>query len=174
MFLTLQSGINVGPTFINFGFFSKPYSLIKGPTLIKFWKKSEKKYKFWLQTILFRIKIGQLFQALRLFRKLWLLFLSNFPGSMFIPFPTFIPDSRVIYLDWLNLVPFSTEAFLVSDILGTPPQSLLNQLQFMMDAKVHGYSRWYSVTRVITLQESISLFSFITLCSNFRVRNFPF
>ena len=26
---TLASGINVGPTFINFGFFSRPYSLIR-------------------------------------------------------------------------------------------------------------------------------------------------
>ena len=30
------AGINIGPTFINFGGFSRPYSLIKGPTLIKF------------------------------------------------------------------------------------------------------------------------------------------
>ena len=26
---TLASGIDVGPTFINFGFFSRPYSLIR-------------------------------------------------------------------------------------------------------------------------------------------------
>ena len=32
----LQSGINVGPTFINFEFFSRPYSLLKGPTFINF------------------------------------------------------------------------------------------------------------------------------------------
>ena len=33
---TLYSGINVGPTLINFGLFSRPYNLIKGPTFIKF------------------------------------------------------------------------------------------------------------------------------------------
>ena len=38
---TLQSGINVGPTLINFGFFSRPYNLIKGPTFIKFWNFSQ-------------------------------------------------------------------------------------------------------------------------------------
>jgi hypothetical protein len=27
--LTLASGIDVGPTFINFGFFSRPYGLIR-------------------------------------------------------------------------------------------------------------------------------------------------
>ena len=35
---TLASGIDVGPMFINFGTFSRPYSLIKGPTLINFLK----------------------------------------------------------------------------------------------------------------------------------------
>ena len=29
-------GINVGPTFINFGFFSRPFRLIPGPTFIRF------------------------------------------------------------------------------------------------------------------------------------------
>ena len=32
-----KSGIDVGPTVINLAFFSRPYSLIKGPTFIKFW-----------------------------------------------------------------------------------------------------------------------------------------
>ena len=36
--LTLASGIDVGPTFINFGLFARPYRLIKSPTFIKFWK----------------------------------------------------------------------------------------------------------------------------------------
>ena len=35
--ISLQSGINVGPTFINLRLFSRPYSLIKCPTFIKFW-----------------------------------------------------------------------------------------------------------------------------------------
>ena len=35
--LTLESGIDVGPTVINLAFFSSPYSLIKGPTFINFW-----------------------------------------------------------------------------------------------------------------------------------------
>ena len=34
---TLNSGIDVGPSFINFGFFSKPYGLIKCPTFIDLW-----------------------------------------------------------------------------------------------------------------------------------------
>ena len=33
---TLDSGIDVGPRFINFGFFSWPYGLIKSPTFIIF------------------------------------------------------------------------------------------------------------------------------------------
>ena len=39
---TLESRINVGPTFINFGLFSWPYGLIKGPTFIKSWKNLKK------------------------------------------------------------------------------------------------------------------------------------
>ena len=35
--ITLDSGIDIGPTFIIFGFFSKPYGLIKGPTFIDLW-----------------------------------------------------------------------------------------------------------------------------------------
>ena len=38
---TLLSGINIGPTLINFGYFSRPYSLIKGLTFIKFWDFSQ-------------------------------------------------------------------------------------------------------------------------------------
>ena len=34
--------------------------------------------------------------ALRLFKAQCLLFLTNFPGPMLIPCPTFIPDSRVV------------------------------------------------------------------------------
>ena len=41
---TLQSGINVGPKVINFGTFSRPYSLIKGPMFIELKKKLEKIY----------------------------------------------------------------------------------------------------------------------------------
>ena len=40
---TLDSGIDVGPTFINFGFLFWPNSLIKGPMFIKFWKILKKK-----------------------------------------------------------------------------------------------------------------------------------
>jgi hypothetical protein len=36
---TLVSGIIVGPRLINFGFFSRPYSLSKGPTFIEVWKE---------------------------------------------------------------------------------------------------------------------------------------
>jgi hypothetical protein len=39
--------------------------------------------------------MNQDYDALRLFKALRLLFLSNFPGSTFIPCPTSIPDSRV-------------------------------------------------------------------------------
>ena len=35
--VTLDSGVDVGPTFISLEFFSMPYGLIKGPTFIKFW-----------------------------------------------------------------------------------------------------------------------------------------
>ena len=38
MYIALESGINVGPMLIHFGFFSRPYILIKGPTLIKILK----------------------------------------------------------------------------------------------------------------------------------------
>ena len=34
--VTLESGIDVGPTIINLAFFSRPYGLIKGPTFINF------------------------------------------------------------------------------------------------------------------------------------------
>ena len=37
-YTTLESGINVGPTFINFEMFFMPFSRIKGPTLIKILK----------------------------------------------------------------------------------------------------------------------------------------
>ena len=42
---TLDSALNVGPTFTNFGFLSRPYGLIRGPTFINFWKIFEKKIK---------------------------------------------------------------------------------------------------------------------------------
>ena len=37
--------VRIGPTIINFGFFSRPYNLIKGPTFIKFWKTLQNKNK---------------------------------------------------------------------------------------------------------------------------------
>ena len=70
--------MNVGPTFINFGFFSMPYGLIKGPTNI---------YKF--DVCFFNMTLYILFKALHL------LFLANFLGPMFIICPTFIQDSGV-------------------------------------------------------------------------------
>ena len=83
---TLYSIINVGPTFINFGFFPGPTSLLKALCLLNF--------------IIFSMGyFWQIFHALRL------LFLSNFPGPTFIPYPTSIPDPRVVCER-----PFSTNA----------------------------------------------------------------
>ena len=66
---TLASGIDVGPTFIIFEFFSRPYGLLKG-------------HKGHLDGFLLH-KIC-IFKALRLF------FLPNFLG------PTSIPEARVL------------------------------------------------------------------------------
>ena len=92
---TLQSGINVGPTFINFGIFSKPYSLIKGPTFIKFWNFYQGLQKFSSLMGFLLHKFAHFADALRLFKALRLFFLSNFPGPTFIPCPTSIPETRV-------------------------------------------------------------------------------
>ena len=83
--ITLDTGIDVGPTFIDFGFFFRPYGLIKGPMFIIFWiffpalrmfssfslknHSSPYIYSFW-----------QSFLALHLF------FLQNFLCSTFILF----------------------------------------------------------------------------------------
>ena len=93
--LSLDSGINVGPTFINFGFFSRPYSLIKGPTFIKFWNFYQGLQKFSSLMAFLLHKFAHFVHALRLFKALWLFFLKNFPGPTVIPCPTSILDSRV-------------------------------------------------------------------------------
>ena len=67
----LDSEIEVGPTFINVGFFFRPYYLIKEG-----------------ESTFFAI-CKYLFKALHLF------FLQNFPGSMFRPCTTSFPESRV-------------------------------------------------------------------------------
>ena len=36
-FMNLDSGIDLSPTFINFGFFSRPYGVIKSPMFINYW-----------------------------------------------------------------------------------------------------------------------------------------
>ena len=102
--LTLQSGINVGPTFINFGFFSRPYSLIKGPTFIKFWNFYQGLQKFSSLMGFLLHKFAHFVHALRLFKALRLFFLTNFPGPTVIPCPTSIPDSRV----YISLFKFHT------------------------------------------------------------------
>ena len=43
----------------------------------------------------FQHNFAHFVHALRLFKALRVLFLPNFPGPMFIPCPTSIPDSRV-------------------------------------------------------------------------------
>ena len=73
---TLQSGINVGSTFINSVLFSRPYSLIKGPMLIKCWK------------CFHGLRIFSSF--LCIFKALHSLFSPNFPSPMFIQDPIFI------------------------------------------------------------------------------------
>ena len=115
---TLESGINIGPTFINFGFISRPYSLIKGSTLIKFlkcfpWPTNNFLINFFIyhKFAYFRVFFCQIFHALRLLKAIRLLFLSNFPGPTFILCPGSIPDSRVVankdlisgsmYLHWI-------------------------------------------------------------------------
>ena len=97
---TLQSGINIGPTFINFGFFSRHYGLIIGPTFIFFYISLH---------ILFS-RICQISQALCLF------FLTNFPGPTFISCPTFILDSRVPRLIIYILIHQSLSVCLVCSI----------------------------------------------------------
>ena len=92
---TLESGINIGPTFINFGFFSRPYSLIKGPTFIKFWNFYQGLHKFSSLMDFLLHKFEHFVHALLLFKALHLFFLTNFPGPTVIPCPTSIPDSRV-------------------------------------------------------------------------------
>ena len=87
---TLQSEINVGPTFINFGFFSSPHVLIKDPTFIKYQSFFHGLRIFSSFLGVFNTSLHILFQALRL------LFFPNFPGPTFIPCPTSILDSRVV------------------------------------------------------------------------------
>ena len=60
--LTPDSVINVGPTFINFGFFSRPYDLINGPTFTDFWNIL---LALWLFSSLIVVALC-LFKALRL------------------------------------------------------------------------------------------------------------
>ena len=81
--------------FINFGFFSRPYSLIKGPTFIKFWNFYQGLQKFSSLMVFLLHKFAHFVHALRLFKALRLFFLTNFPGPTVIPCPTSIPDSRV-------------------------------------------------------------------------------
>ena len=73
---TLASRIDVGPTFINFGFFSRPYGLIR-------------EYLKVILMVIYYIEHVYL-------RPCVYLFLPNFPGPMFIPCPTSIPEARVL------------------------------------------------------------------------------
>ena len=82
--------------FINFGYFSRPYSLIKGPMLIKFWNFYQGLQKFSSSMGFLLHKFAHFDHALRLFKALRLFFLTHFPGPTVIPCPTSIPDSRVI------------------------------------------------------------------------------
>ena len=92
---TLQSGINIGPTFINFGFYSRPYSLIKGPTFIRFWNFYQGLQKFSSLMGFLLHRFAHFVHTLHLFKALCLFFLTNFPGPTVIPCPTSIPDFRV-------------------------------------------------------------------------------
>ena len=75
--LTLDSGIDVGPIFINFGFFSRRYDGLIREYIGKGYLDGY---------LLHRTCVSCLF------------FLPNFPGPTFIPCPMFIPEARV----WLN------------------------------------------------------------------------
>ena len=96
--ITLQSGINVGPTFIDFVYFSRPYSLIKCPTFIKFWNFPQDLSIYSSLMGFLQHKFSHFVHALRLLKALCLLFWTNFPGPMVIPCPTSIPESRVEFL----------------------------------------------------------------------------
>ena len=83
--VTLESEKSLGPMFVNFGIFSRPYSLLKALLLLHF-------DFFPLATDIFKLYIHyfcQIFYALWLLEALHLIFLSNFP------WPTSIPNSRV-------------------------------------------------------------------------------
>ena len=92
---SVDSGIVLGHTFINFGLFSRPYSLIKGPTFIKFWNFYQGLQNFSNLLGFLLHKFAYFVHALRLFKALRLFFLTNLPGPTVIPCPTSIPDSRV-------------------------------------------------------------------------------
>jgi hypothetical protein len=82
--------------FINFGIFSRPYSLIKGPTFIKLLEFLPVSLKFSCLMGFLLHKFAHFVYALQLFKALRLFFLTNFPGPTVIPCPTSIPDSRVL------------------------------------------------------------------------------
>ena len=88
-YYTLASGIDVGPTFINFDFFSRPYSLIKGPTFINFWNFYQALQKFSSLMGFFLYKFAHFVHGLRIFKALRLFFLTNFPGPTLILFDKF-------------------------------------------------------------------------------------
>ena len=71
---SLDSGIDVGLTFINFGFFFRPYGLIRVQ-------------RGYLD--------GYLLHKTCLFKTLRLFFLPNFSGPTFIPCHTSIPEAGV-------------------------------------------------------------------------------
>ena len=125
---TLQSGINVGPTFIDFGFFSRPYSIIKGPTFIKFWNFYKGLQNFSSLMGFLLHKFAHFVHALRLFKVLRLFFLTNFPGPTIISCPTSIPDSRVI----------SKRAYRSLFVLG-----FYEFLEKSACSIVNGFSCWY-------------------------------
>ena len=77
--------------FINFGFFP---DLLKALRLLNFGIFFHGLPKFSC-LIIFLHNFAHFAHALRLFKALCLLSLSNFPGPMFIPCPMSIPDSRV-------------------------------------------------------------------------------
>ena len=61
-----------------------------------FKKKLFKNFQFSFPLAMYkRVKLSAIFERLRLFKGLCLLFLPNVPGAMFIQGGTFIPDYRV-------------------------------------------------------------------------------
>ena len=83
---TLDSGVNVGPTFINFGFFFE--TLLKGPTFVKFCIQII--WFFWIQVCTFCLSFLSTFPVFTLIQGHTLILLSNFSCPTFIHCPTYV------------------------------------------------------------------------------------